>query len=133
MNTITKETATTTVQQLVKLAELQKKLGKKKSNKTEFKDLIGVNIGIKTYPKKAKRLDSNGNHMVDDAGKKLYENYNEGYYHTLVEFGTGKKIKVLLENELDLQLLGTYYISGLGYQFDKKEYYLDENTSVKEF
>lgn len=88
---------------------------RKKSNMTEFSDVLGTYLGVKPKPFYKKVKDSTGNNILDDSGKPLREENSSGYTYTFSEVGTSKIVKIVIPKIIDLDLLGVYKLSGLGY------------------
>lgn len=101
--------------QLQRLKALQEdnKTKVQTANMTEFKDLIVVYLGAepkKYYPK----VKENGL-VVKENGRDKRSEKSSGYLYTFSEVISSKVVKVVLPNELNVQMLGVFKISGLGY------------------
>lgn len=102
---------------LEKLKELQKQQEnkEKQSNLVLFENLIAINIGVPIKEHFPKLKNADGSKQKDEKGNDKRSQKSDGWTYTFAEFYSGRIIKVVLEKKYDLELLGSYKISGLGY------------------
>lgn len=101
--------------QIEQLKELQEKQRVQKNNLTLFQSLICVNVGVQPTQHFPKLKDDFGNKVKDESGKDKRSENPDGWTYTFSEFGSGKTIKVVVAEQLELELLTAYKVSGLGY------------------
>lgn len=119
--------------QLEKLQALQAQ-NQQTKNLQLFKQIIAVHVGVKPKEHFPKKLDENGNKIKDEKGADLRSETSDGWTHTLVEFGTGKLVKVVLSEYHDLELLKAYQVAGLGYDIRSGNmFFIEQKGQIAEY
>lgn len=101
--------------QLEKLKALQSQNSAGNASLTLFNNVIVVNVGVNPTQHFPKIKDKFGNKIKDEKGKDKRSEISDGYTYTFVEFGTGKMVKIILQEERQFGLLQAYKVAGLGY------------------
>lgn len=121
--------------QLQKLQALQaqNKAQAKASSMTKI-DVVGVYLGTEPTEHFPKLLDSNGNKIQEEKnGRKVDKrsDISDGWTYTFAEFGTCKKIQIVLPKRVSVNLMGAYKIGGLGYDIKSGNmYFIEKDTTI---
>ena len=100
--------------QLEKLKALQESQNKT-ANLSVFDNIVVIYLGVKPTQHFPKLKDKFGNNLKDESGKDKRSEVSDGYTYTFSQFGTSKIVKIVLPQERDFELLGSYKAVGLGY------------------
>ena len=100
--------------QLEKLKALQESKNKT-ANLTLFSNIVVIDVGIKPAQHFPKLKDGFGNKIKDEKGNDKRSDTSDGFTYTFTDFGTGRMVKIVLQEERKFDLLGSYKLAGLGY------------------
>ena len=122
--------------QLQKLQALQaqNKAKGKTSSMVKLENVVGVYLGTEPTEHFPKLLDSNGNKLQEEKNGRKVDKRSEtpdGWTYTFAEFSTCKTIKIVLSNRVNVQLMGAYKLSGLGYDIKSGNmYFIEKDTTI---
>lgn len=118
--------------QINKLKELQQNK-QIKSSKQLFQNLVVINVGcepVQHFPK----LEKNGVKVKDEKGRNVRSEISDGWTYTFSEFGTARKIMIVLSERKNLELLTAYKIAGLGYDIKNANLvFIDTKGQIAKF
>lgn len=129
-------TVNTGISQLEKLKSLQKSANAqtKKSNMSSFADIVGVYLGTEPKEHYPKLLDESGNKIKDENGSDKRSEKQDGWTYTFAEFGTCKKVQIVLKDKYDIKIMTAYTLSGLGYDIKSANMiFIQDETSIKNY
>ena len=130
------QTQTTGTSQLQRLQALQAK-NKEQAQKSAmmvFNGLVGVYVGTPAKEHYPKLKVENGNNVKDENGRDKRSDKIDGYTHVFAEFGTAKKIQIVLPKLYDLKLMTAYQLSGLGYDIKSGNmYFIEKETLIENY
>lgn len=103
--------------QITKIDKLNAKIAElnKNSNMTSFDEVVVVYLGASVKEHFPKLRDEQGNKLKDEKGNDRRSEKSDGYTYTFSQVGTSKVVKVVAPQMLKFTVLGSYSISGLGY------------------
>lgn len=125
--------------QLQKLQALQaqNKAKAKTSSMTKLENIVGVYLGTEPAEHFPKLLDANGNKIQEEKnGRKLDKRSetSDGWTYTFAEFNTCKKVQIVLEKRINLQLMAAYNLGGLGYDIKSGNmYFIEKDTTITNY
>ena len=125
--------------QLQKLQALQaqNKAKAKTSSMTKLENIVGVYLGTEPGEQFPKLLDANGNKIQEEKnGRKLDKRSetSDGWTYTFAEFNTCKKVQIVLEKRINLQLMTAYNLGGLGYDIKSGNmYFIEKDTTITNY
>lgn len=110
-------------------AEVQ---GQHESTKTSFKGMKLAYLGVPVKEHYPKVKDANGNTLKDADGNDKRASEYDGYTTTFSELGTSNKVMLVLPKKYNLEWLGLYEASGLGYQMRRSNMmFVDEDVHLR--
>lgn len=123
------------------LTQLQKLQALQAQNKAQVKassmtqiDVVGIYLGTEPTEHFPKLLDSNGNKIQEEKnGRKVDKrsDISDGWTYTFAEFGTCKKIQIVLPKRVSVNLMTAYKIGGLGYDIKSGNmYFIEKDTTI---
>lgn len=122
------------------LTQLQKLQALQAQNKAQVKassmtqiDVVGIYLGTEPTEHFPKLLDSNGNKIQEEKnGRKVDKrsDISDGWTYTFAEFGTCKKIQIVLPKRVSVNLMTAYKIGGLGYDIKSGNMYFIEKDTI---
>lgn len=130
------QSTSTGASQLQRLKALQAENKEKvqTANMTSFSGLVGVYVGNPAREHFPKLKDDNGKALKDEKGRDKRSDTSDGYTHVFAEFGTAKMIQVVLPKEYQLQLMGAYKLSGLGYDIKSGNmYFIEKDATIANY
>lgn len=108
--------------------------GIKTNNKTSFKGLVVVDLGVEPKPHYPKIKNADGTNKLDADGQPVKASQADGFTHTLAEVGTCTKVMIVLSRQYDLELMGVYSIGGLGYAMRSSNLiFIDEQATIANY
>ena len=122
--------------EMTQLERLQKLVNQpsKSNNMTAFNGLVVVNVGCQPKEHFPKLQDKNGKKIVDSTGYVQHAKYRDGWMYTFSQFNTAKMVKVILPQQIELDLLQPYQISGLGYDIRNANIiYLEKDIKISKY
>ena len=125
--------------QLQKLQALQaqNKAKAKTSSMTKLENIVGVYLGTEPAEHFPKLLDANGNKIQEEKnGRKLDKRSetSDGWTYTFAEFNTCKKVQIVLEKRINLQLMTAYNLGVLGYDIKSGNmYFIEKDTTITNY
>lgn len=122
--------------EMTQLERLQKLVNQqsKSNNMTAFSGLVVVNVGCKPTEHFPKLQDKNGKKIVDSMGHVQRAEHRDGWTYTFSQFGTAKMVKVVLSQQVELDLLQPYQLSGLGYDIrNANMIYLEKGIKISKY
>ena len=125
--------------QLQKLQALQSesKEKSKKANMSSFENIVGIYLGTEPKEHFPKLLDTNGKKLQEEKNGRTIDkrsDKSDGWTYTFSEFGTCKKIMIVLSNRLDVRLMEAYKLSGLGYDIKGVDmFFIEKDTNIIKF
>ena len=125
--------------QLQKLQALQaqNKAKAKTSSMVKLENVVGVYLGTEPTEHFPKLLDSNGNKLQEEKNGRKVDKRSEtsdGWTYTFAEFSTRKTSKIVLSNRVNVQLMGAYKLSGLGYDIKSGNmYFIEKDTTIANY
>lgn len=124
--------------QLQKLQALQaqNKAQAKASNMTQI-DVVGIYLGTEPTEHFPKLLDRKGNKIQEEKnGRKVDKrsDISDGWTYTFAEFGTCKKIQIVLSKRVNVSLMTAYKVGGLGYDIKSGNmYFIEKDTTIANY
>lgn len=119
--------------QLEKLKALQESKSKT-ANLSLFNNVVVIDVGIKPTEHFPKLKDKFGNKIKDENGKDKRSEISDGYTYTFTEFGTGKMVKIVLPEKLEIKLLGSYKVVGFGYDIKSANMiFIEQQGKIAEY
>lgn len=117
-----------------KLHALQSKLKQKQSNKELFTDVVVVHVGIEPTAYYPKMKNADGSNVKDEDGNDKRSETQAGWMYSFVQFGTGKLVKIVTRERLNVDLLETYSVSGKGYDIKQaRMLFIDEEAKIVKY
>lgn len=113
------------------LADL-KKHNQVVGSKTFFAQIGVVDVDVDPREHFPKKKDASGKTVKDENGKDVRLEQSDGWTYLFVEYGTARKVMVILPKKYQVEPLQTYYVSGFGYNLSKAGMlYLDQAVKVE--
>ena len=125
--------------QLQKLQALQSesKEKSKQANMSRFENIVGVYLGTEPKEHFPKLLDTNGKKLQEEKNGRTIDkrsDKSDGWTYTFSQFGTCKKIMIVLSNRLDVRLMEAYQLSGLGYDIKGVDmFFIEKDSNIIKF
>lgn len=101
---------------------------------TKLENIVGIYLGTEPTEHFPKLLYSNGNKVQEEKnGRKVDKRSktSDGWTYTFAEFSTCKIIKIVLSQRVNVQLMGAYKLSSLGYDIKSGNmYFVEKDTTI---
>lgn len=95
-------------------------------------NVVAVNVGIEPSQYFPKKKDKNGKNMKDSNGRDIRSEFPSGFSHHFVEYGTGRRVIVVLPEENEFEQLSAFQIEGLGFDIKTSNgpYFIQEEAKI---
>lgn len=104
----------------------------RKSGKQYFSRLGVVNVDVGPKEHFPKLKDENGKTKLDADGKQMRSEKSDGWSYTFSEYGSAKRVIVVLTKPVKIAPLHVYLVSGFGYDLRQAGMiFLDQETKIE--
>lgn len=112
--------------------QIQKKSAS--SNMESFEKILVIFLGVEPREYFPKLKNAEGGTVKDDKGNAMRSPTARGFTYTFSQLGTSKIVKIVLPKRFNMQLLGLYEVSGLGYDIKQSSMiFIQENCGVVKY